>query len=88
MHVLHRPNLPRLMSVSIAAAILAIVISLALASSLSNISRPANGMSVSAHRTAPGAMGALHPTAPGSASDPLTSLLGPPIGRPWPTAHR
>ncbi len=32
MHVLHRPHLPRLINVSIAAAILAIVISLALAS--------------------------------------------------------
>jgi hypothetical protein len=41
MHVLHRPHLPRLISVSIAAAILAIVISLVLASSLSNISQTA-----------------------------------------------
>jgi hypothetical protein len=40
MHVIHRPRLPRLVSVSLAAATLAIAISLALASSLSNIGRP------------------------------------------------
>ena len=39
MHVLHRPHLPRLIGVSIAAAILAIVITLALAA-LNDISQP------------------------------------------------
>jgi len=42
MHVLHGPRLPRLISVSIAAAILTIAISLALASGLNNINQPGN----------------------------------------------
>ena len=87
MHVLHRPHLPRLISVSIAAAILAIVISLALASSLSNISQPANGTSLSAHRTASVLTGAPRAAAPGWASNPFASLLSRPLPR-LSTAHR
>ena len=86
MHVLHRSHLPRLISVSIAAAILAIVISLALAlaSSLSNISAPANGTSMSPHRTAPALTGALHTTAPAPASNAFAS----PLPQTWLTARR
>ena len=90
MHVLHRPHLPRLISVSIAAAILTIVISLALASSLSNISQPAGGTNVPAHLTAPALTSALHTTAPapGWVSNPFASLLSRPLGQPWLTARR
>ena len=88
MHVLHRPHLPRLISVSIAAAILAIVISLALASSLSNLSQPANGTSVSAHRTDPALTGALHTTAPGWASNPSASPFSRSLPQTWLTARR
>ena len=84
MHVLHRPHLPRLISVSIAAAILAIVISLALASSLNTISETADGPAV---RTVPALTSALHRTAPGWASSPFASLLSRPLPQPWLTAH-
>ena len=87
MHVLHRPHLPRLISVSIAAAILAIVISLARASSLSNISQPATGTSAPAHRPVPALTRALHTTAPGWASNPFASLLSRPLPQPWLTAR-
>ena len=88
MHVLHRPHLPRLISVSIAAAILAIVISLALASSLSNISQPANGTSMSAHRTDPAPTDALQTTAPGWANNPSASPLSRQLPQTWLTARR
>ena len=87
MHVLHRPHLPRMISVSVAAAILAIVISLALASSLSNIGQPPMGTSMSAHRAAPAPTGAVHAAAPGWASNPFASLLSRPLPR-LSTAHR
>jgi hypothetical protein len=88
MHVLHRPHLPRLISVSIAAAILAIVISLALASGLSTISQTANGTSMPAHRTAPTITGALHSNPPGWASNPFASLLSRPLPQPWLSARQ
>ena len=88
MHVLDRPHLPRLISFSIAAAMLAIVISLALASSLSNIGRPANGKTVSAHRTDPALTGALHTTAPGRASNPSAGPLSRALPQTWLTARR
>ena len=87
MHVLHRPHLPRLISVSIAAAILAIVISLALASSLSNLSQP-NDTSMSAHRTDPELTGARHTTAPGRASNPSAGPFSRPLPQTWLTARR
>jgi hypothetical protein len=88
MHVLDRPHLPRLVSVSIAAAILAIVISLALASSLSNISQPANGTSISAHRTDPAPTGARHTTAPGSASNAFGGPFSRSLPQTWLTGRR
>lgn len=85
MHVLHRPHLPRLFGVSIAAAFLAIVISLALAlaSSLSNISQPASGTRMSVHRSAPARTSVLHTNAPRWASNPFASLLSRPLAQPW-----
>ena len=72
MHVLSPPS-PRLPGVSVAAAILAIGISLALASGLSNIRQFADGTSMSAHRTD----GRAAPIAPGWASNPFASMLQP-----------
>jgi hypothetical protein len=88
MHVLHRPHLPRLTSASLAAAVIAIVISLAFAAGTSNISQPANGMSVSAHRTGPAPSGSvLQTTMPPWVSDPLASLVSWPLPQPWLTAR-
>jgi hypothetical protein len=64
MHVLHRSHLPGLVSVSIAAAILAIVISLALASSLSNINQTGDNASISARHSALAPPSALQTIAP------------------------
>jgi hypothetical protein len=83
MHVLHRPRLLRLISVDIVAAILAIVVSLALASSLSNIRQPANGTSMSAHGAAPALTGTLRATVPEAASNPVVRAFGPPLPPPW-----
>jgi hypothetical protein len=88
MHVLHRPHLPRLITVSIAAAVLAIVISLALATNLSNVSQPGDSTSVSTHRAVPAPTSALHTNAPRWASNPLASVLSQPLPQPWPTARR
>ena len=88
MHVLHRPHLPRLITVGIAAAFLAIVISLALASSLSNVGQPSDSKSMSAHRTAPAPTSVLPTTAPSWVSSPFASLLGRPLPQPWLTAPR
>ena len=88
MHVLHRSHLPRLVSVSIAAAILATVISLALASSLSNINQPSDNTSTPAHHAAPAPTSSLQTTAPRWASNPFASLLSRPLPQPWLTARR
>ena len=88
MHVLHRPHLARPVSVSIAAAILTVVISLALASSLSDISQPGGSASVSAHRAVPPPTSALHTNAPRWVRDPFASLLTRPLPQPWLTARR
>jgi hypothetical protein len=83
MHVLHRSHLPRLVSVSITAAILAIVISLALASSLSNINQPSDITSTPAHHAAAAPPSALQTIAPRWVSDPFASLLSRPLPQPW-----
>jgi hypothetical protein len=88
MHVLHRPHLPRLVSVNFAAAILAIAISLALASGLSNVSQPGDNTSMSTHRTAPAPTSVRHLNAPRWASNPVASLISRPLPQPWLTAHR
>ena len=87
MHVLHRPHLPRLVSVSVAAAALAIVISLALVSSLSNINQPSNVTGGPAHHTTPGLSTALHTNAPRWVSNPFASLLSRPLPQAWLTAR-
>ncbi|MDQ2897172.1 MAG: hypothetical protein M3Y09_16270 [Actinomycetota bacterium] len=88
MHVLDRSHLPRLISVSIAAAVLAIVISLAFAASISNITQPANNTSVSARPSAPVlASSAVHTITPRWAADPFASLISQPAPLPWLTAR-
>ncbi len=86
MHVLHRPHLPRLISVSIAAAVLAIVISLAFAASITNITQPANNTSVSA-RAPVLASSVVHTITPRWATDPFASLISQPAPLPWLTAR-
>ena len=83
MHVLHRPHLPRLLSVSIAAATVAIVISLALASSLSNIDQPGNTAGAPARHAAIALRNAVHMNAPRWVSNPFASLLSRPLPQPW-----
>jgi hypothetical protein len=83
MHVLHRPDLPGLVSFNIAAAILAIVISLALASSLSNINQTGDHASISARHSAPAPPSALRTIAPRWVSDPFATLLSRPLPQPW-----
>jgi hypothetical protein len=88
MHVLHRPHLPRPVSVSIVAAILAIVISLALVTRLSNISPPVEITGGPAHSAAPALKSALRTTAPRWARSPFASLLSRPLPPPWLDARR
>jgi hypothetical protein len=81
MHVLHRPHLPRLISITIVAAVLAIAISLALASALSNINQPRDP----ARHTAPAPAGPRHATAPREMSNPFVNPLNRPLSSlPWP----
>jgi hypothetical protein len=92
MHVLHHPHLPRLISVSIVAAVLAIVVSLALtstlASSLNNISQPGNGTIAHADHGAAAPANALPTTVPQWPSNPFGSLPSQPLPLPWPTMRR
>lgn len=89
MHALHRPHLPRLISVTIVAAILAIAISLALASTLRNISQSRGNPGTPARYTAPAPIGFLHTTAPRGMSNPFADPLNrPPSPLPWPSAGR
>jgi hypothetical protein len=88
MHVLHRPHLPRLVGVSVAAAILASAISIALASSLSGISQPSASASTPGHHAAPAPTSSLQTTAPRWASNPFASLIRRPPPQPWLTARR
>jgi hypothetical protein len=86
MHVLHRPHLPRLISVSIAAAILTITISLALASGLSNINQPGNYAGPAVRASAPTLT--VHTIALRWARNPFASLLGRPLPQLWRTSSR
>ena len=87
MHVLHRPQLPRLISVSIAAAIVAIVISLALASSMSSVSQPGGAISVAIPQAAPAQGSGLGTNLPRWASDPFARLISRQLPQPWLTAR-
>lgn len=84
MHVLHRPHLPRLITVTVLAAVMAIVLTLAVASGLSDhgavsapsvASRPAATVSVSATGQSSG------PSA--FTRSPFSSLLTKPLALPW-----
>ena len=88
MHVLHRPHLPRLISVSIAAAILTITLALALALALalSNINQPGNGTGPAVRENAPTLR--VHTIAPRWASNPFASLLSRPMPQLWRTSSR
>jgi hypothetical protein len=88
MHVLHRPHLLRLISVTVLAAILAIAISLAFARSLSAVSQPSDNPSSSTRNAAPVPATTAQTSAPRWASNPFASLLSRPLARPWPTARR
>jgi hypothetical protein len=88
MHVLHRPHLPRLISVSITAAILAIAISLALASSLNNIGQTAGNTVTPVRHTAPALTTALQTNAPRWVFNPFASLLSRPLPQTWLAARR
>jgi hypothetical protein len=87
MHVLHRPHVPRLVSVSVAAAILTIVISLALASSLSSINQTGGNASTLVPHSAPASPITQQTTLPRWVSDPFASLLSRPLPRPWLIPH-
>jgi len=85
MQVLHRPHLPRLISVSIAAAVLTIAISLAFAAGISNITQPGSNPSVSARQsTTPAVTSARPATTPRRAGNPFAS---PPLAPSWLTAR-
>ena len=88
MHVLHRPHLLRLISVTVIAAILAIAISLAFARSLDAVSQPSDNTSISAQNPAPVLATTVRTSAPRWASNPFASLLSRPLPQPWPTAQR
>jgi hypothetical protein len=85
MHVLHRPHLPRLVSVTITAAILTIVVSLALASDLNSINQTRGSAGVFVRPSAPASPSALQTIAPRWVSDPFASLLSRPLPQPWST---
>lgn len=82
MHVLPRPHLPRLISVGIAAALLAVVISLAFAAGISNVSQPGDIASMSAGQSAPALTSAVHTTTPRWVANPFASLISRPLSQP------
>jgi hypothetical protein len=86
MHVLHRPHPPRLISVSIAAGILTMTISLALASGLSDINQPGTNTGLAVPEGAPTLT--QHTTAPRWASNPFANLLSRPLPQLWRTSSR
>jgi hypothetical protein len=87
MHVLHRPHLPRLISLSIVAALLAIAVSLALASGLNDISQPGNGTSMPAYHSPATPASALGTAVPQWARHPFASLSSRPLPLPWQTGR-
>jgi hypothetical protein len=82
MHVLHRPQLPRVITVSIVAATVAVVISVALLAGVKSIVEPGNsGTSVRA--AAPAVASAARAGTPRWAASPFASLTGRPPAQPW-----
>ena len=82
MHVLHRPHLPRLTTVSIVAATLTIALMLAFAGALSAVSQTGNNAGAPASVSAPAVSGVPHPNAPRWVSSPFASLLSRPLPLP------
>ena len=87
MHALRRPHLPNALGVSLAAALLAIVITLLLATALAGGTPPAAGVRTLARH--PASPTVVQPVAgPRWASDPFAGLLTRPLPPPWQTALR
>jgi hypothetical protein len=87
MQVLQRPHLPRLISVSVVAAVIAIATSFALARGLSTITQPSNYAAFPVGHTAPALVSAHRTNAPRWASSPFASPLNRPVQQPWPAAR-
>jgi hypothetical protein len=83
MHVLHRPQLPRLIGVSVFAAILAILISLVIATSVNNINQPGGNSIAAVRHTAPTAMSALQSAIPRWVRNPFSRLSSQPLPQSW-----
>jgi hypothetical protein len=83
MHAVHRRHLPRAMAVTLIAAVLAIVLTLALAAPLNDLA------SQSASAGGAGAPTALHvsTTSPRWNLSPFAPLLSAPTPAPWAPAH-
>jgi hypothetical protein len=88
MHVLQRPHLPRAIGVSVAAALLAIVITLLLAGARDDVSQSGAGSTLARHR-APAVTSVQQTVAAERwASDPFAPLLSRPLPRSWRVARR
>ena len=83
MHVLDRSQLPRLVRISIAAAILTILISLTLARGLSSFSPTSDNASMFSRHTPAASPSTLQTVAPRWVRDPFASLLSRPLAQPW-----
>ncbi len=83
MHVLHRPHLPGAIAITLIAAVLAIVLTLALASGLSDHGFVAASPSRAAARPQVSAARPRPSTSPFTRS-PFTSVLSAPVPAPWP----
>jgi hypothetical protein len=77
MHVLDRPHQPRMLSASIAAAVLAIVITLVLAARLGDITHAGSNTATPSRTAAPVSASATW------LGNPFTTPLGPPLRQPW-----
>jgi hypothetical protein len=83
MHVLHRPQLPRAIAVTLIAAALALVLTLALAAGVRDLGSTHGA--VSATSVAPTLTSAGH--RPAWVSSPFSPLLSAPVAAPWITAR-
>ena len=87
MHALPRLRLPHLISASAVAAIIAIVISLAFAATLSPLSRPGEASGTPARSIAPALAIPRRAPAPRWARDAFANLLSGPLPQPWRAAR-
>ena len=82
MHALHRPDLPRVMTVTVIAAVLAIILTLALATGL-------NDLASTAAPTGPAGTPLQAPaTGHGWNMSPFAPFLSAPASAPWASAKR